>query len=352
MKHPLLVMGLIWGGVCAPLQVWANPPEPQVTLTPAQIAEARIHNDRAVQLFDEGNYEAAALEFQRAYELAPNYRILYNMGRSQRARNDYAMALRTFERYLADAGVELPSTRRAEVEKEIVALRTRVATLTIAVSEPGAEVAVDGDPVCGVAPIMCPDKPFSIRINPGQRKVSAQKSGFATVTRSVVALGADSLNVQIHLERVNAPQVNAPSLANTQRTASQPLPPQTAQHTPGASSSSSKTGAFIAWGITTALGATAIAFGAVSISASQELRARRAEFGVTRDTLANQASTIEQYAAITDVFAAGSLVSAVVAIYLTVKSANTGGERHSATRVPASVRPQIGLGHTGFEGSF
>ncbi|MBV9946426.1 MAG: tetratricopeptide repeat protein, partial [Myxococcales bacterium] len=46
----------------------------------AQASEdASVHFKRGLQLFDEGDYTLALVEFNRAYQLAPNYRALYNI---------------------------------------------------------------------------------------------------------------------------------------------------------------------------------------------------------------------------------------------------------------------------------
>src|SRR5689334_22666620 len=60
------------------------------------VDRARVHYERGLQLFNEENYEAALFEFERAYELAPSYKILYNMARIQRQQNNYAAALRSY----------------------------------------------------------------------------------------------------------------------------------------------------------------------------------------------------------------------------------------------------------------
>src|SRR5258708_11228603 len=87
----------------------AQTPGPTGGRTPSQqdIDEARKHYDKGLQLFNEEAYEAALAEFERAYQLAPTYKILYNTGKIYRARNDFVSALRDFERYLAEGKNEI-----------------------------------------------------------------------------------------------------------------------------------------------------------------------------------------------------------------------------------------------------
>ena len=41
-------------------------------------AEARAHFSRGVEFYKEGDYRTALIEFKRAYEVLPNYKVLYN----------------------------------------------------------------------------------------------------------------------------------------------------------------------------------------------------------------------------------------------------------------------------------
>jgi len=58
----------------------------------AQRKEAEARYKRALELFNDGSYDAARLELKRAYELAPTYRILYNIALVNVELNDYVGA--------------------------------------------------------------------------------------------------------------------------------------------------------------------------------------------------------------------------------------------------------------------
>ncbi|RYE85226.1 MAG: hypothetical protein EOO75_17190, partial [Myxococcales bacterium] len=76
--------------------------------------EGRQRFKRGVEFFKEGDYNAALVEFRRAYEVAPSYRILYNLGQTSYELQDYAGALTAFTRYLKEGGAEVDAARRAE----------------------------------------------------------------------------------------------------------------------------------------------------------------------------------------------------------------------------------------------
>ncbi|MBW2530147.1 MAG: tetratricopeptide repeat protein [Deltaproteobacteria bacterium] len=127
-------------------------------LATLRIAAAVASEDVAREAFDEGRalfeeerYEEAADAFTRAYELKPNWKLLYNLGQSQAAARHYGLALVTFERYLAEGGDELADSRRDEVLAEVERLRKMVGSLEIRGPD-GARVFVD-DTERGIVPL-------------------------------------------------------------------------------------------------------------------------------------------------------------------------------------------------------
>src|SRR4026208_2260108 len=42
--------------------------------------EARARYERGLKLYSDGAYDAARSEFERAYAIAPTYKVLYNIG--------------------------------------------------------------------------------------------------------------------------------------------------------------------------------------------------------------------------------------------------------------------------------
>src|SRR5688572_28689276 len=93
--------------VLTPLpRAWAQPP------ASAQ-EEAGSRFRRGVDLFKEADFRAALIEFKRAHELAPNYKVLYNIGQCHLELQDYAGALRAYQGYLDGGGKDISSSRRS-----------------------------------------------------------------------------------------------------------------------------------------------------------------------------------------------------------------------------------------------
>jgi hypothetical protein len=153
--------------------------------------DAAKHFELGVSLYGEADYRAALVEFERAYALAPNATVSYNIAEAQYQLQDYASALATFERYLAQTSPGDP--RRGEVEQTLGVLHQRVGRLNVETDPEGADVAVDDQPV-GRTPF---DQPLVVSV--GHRKVTASMAGRPTITRFVDVATQDTVPVRISI---------------------------------------------------------------------------------------------------------------------------------------------------------
>jgi tetratricopeptide (TPR) repeat protein len=147
----------IWFAVAALAQAGlsgrASAQEPS-TETEAQ-DEARAQFDAGVALFDEGQFAQASVAFERAYELRPSFKILYNLAQAENELGRFAAALFAFERYLAEGGDQIDAARREEVSAEIARLGTLVGTIAVEAGTEGLTVFVDGRKI-GATPLGAP----------------------------------------------------------------------------------------------------------------------------------------------------------------------------------------------------
>ncbi|HEX3344852.1 MAG TPA: PEGA domain-containing protein [Polyangiaceae bacterium] len=192
----------------APAQTPATPPAPVVASAPGEDAQsqASAHYARGVKLYEEDDYRAALIEFTRAYALAPNWAVLYNLGQAHYQLREYALAMTTLEKYLKEGGEGVAVDRRAQVEREIQELRGRVARVTLVSSVDGADVALDETPA-GRTPEGEP-----LVVGEGRHRLTVSKPGYVATTKVVDLAGGDEVTVHVDppAERVVAP---APTLA-------------------------------------------------------------------------------------------------------------------------------------------
>jgi tetratricopeptide (TPR) repeat protein len=107
------------------------PDAPPTTAIDETKEEARMHFRRGVDLFQEGAHRAALVEFERAYQVAPDFRVLYNIAQAKYQVHDYLGATQMFERYLHEGGNAVPAARRNVVEFTLSSLQDRIARLVI-----------------------------------------------------------------------------------------------------------------------------------------------------------------------------------------------------------------------------
>lgn len=148
-------------------------------------AEARERVSRAEKLYEDGNYDAALTEFQRAYDTmtghpARNY-VLFNIGKCQEKLYRYDSAINSYRTYLKNSadGAE----DKGAVEAKIELLEGLLGTLEIHVtSKKGTppksyEVWVDGRLLEG--------SPDSFMIPGGNHQIEIRAEGFETANQEV-----------------------------------------------------------------------------------------------------------------------------------------------------------------------
>lgn len=106
-------------------------------------AEARVHFDRAVSLFEAGDARGALAEFERAHELTGRASVLYNIGASYQALHDYPRAIDALRRYLASTEGRSTPQRDLAV-RALSQMEPLVARLRVLRDPSDATVLLDG----------------------------------------------------------------------------------------------------------------------------------------------------------------------------------------------------------------
>jgi hypothetical protein len=282
----------------------ADPPSAE------QVDSARRHHQAGTKLFNETDFAGALVEFQRAYETAPSYRVLYDIAQSYYQLQNYAAAMNTFERYLAEGGDQIPAARKETVQTELVELGKRVALVTVAVNVPGAEVVVD-DQVVGTSPLSAP-----VRISAGKRKVKGRKTGMIADERTLDVAGGDKLDLALRL--------TPPQTVVQMRSESRPL--------------------LIGLGVTTGVLAVATGvFGALALVASDDWKKTRSASNVSADQQSAAIDKERAFAITTDVLGGLTIISGVATAIVFFKSRGD-SKSEPAPSSAAAARPQVSVG--------
>ncbi len=297
---------------------------------------ARDHFKRGVALFHEGNFRAALIEFRRANETAPNYRIQYNLGQTYFELHDYAGALRAFETYLEKGGNEIRAKRRAEVEQEIEKLRTRVGYISIKTNVPGAEVLID-DTVVGTSPL---DE--AVLVSAGRRKVSAVKGPGIPTVRFVELAGGDQMSIELQL--ATRDNENDPMPAPAPARAPAPGPAADAGTSAGMG-----TGFWVSLAATGVFATGATVSGIMAANARSDYDDELDTYPTTASDVQDAADKTDRMALMTDIFAGAAVTAGVVTVIFAASGSD--GADGAARREPG-VRVGIGPGSVALDGRF
>jgi tetratricopeptide (TPR) repeat protein len=255
-------------------------------VTPDQQDAARQRFARAVSLYDEGDYKLALIEFTRAYEMARDYRLLYNIGHVHLQLGNYAKALRALTQYLEDGKSAILAERRVSVEREIASTRQRTATLTVRVSVADAQIDLDQDSL-GRGPSV------TQTVDGGEHRIRVSKAGFLPQDKAVVLAPGDVTDIYVALAPLQAPEVQHPATSHPE--------------------------VWMSWTATGLLAAGAGVCGALALNDNSRLKTLRGTAGSSeadRQALASHADTL---AIATDVLAGAALVGGGISLYLTLR---------------------------------
>jgi hypothetical protein len=163
--------------------------------------DAAVHFSRGVTLYSEGDFSAALVEFKRAYEVAPTWRVLFNIGQAHFELHEYVEAHAALQRFLDEGGAQVKPKQRELAQSELAALAERIGRVKVESNVEGATISVD-DQAVGVAPLANP-----VLMSAGVRRLTATADGRPPVEMRVPVAGGDNLSVHLDF----APEVPAAS---------------------------------------------------------------------------------------------------------------------------------------------
>jgi hypothetical protein len=86
-------------------------------------------------------FEEARAQFQRAYDLSGNWKVLSNLGVCQLKLERDGEAIKSYEAYLVGGGNNIDADERAQVERDLGVLKAQVVTVRLSFPAAGATVA-------------------------------------------------------------------------------------------------------------------------------------------------------------------------------------------------------------------
>jgi hypothetical protein len=289
--------------------------------------EAARRFEHAIKLYEEGDYTLALAEFERVYQLVPDYRVLYNIGQVSIQLGRYARAFRTLKEYLSRGAAELSPDRAAAVQADLTQLAGKVARVTVQIEPAGAQVNVDGV-AAGRSPLSEP-----LVVDVGEHQIQIELPGYVTQSQTFIFTGGDRRDAAFALQP-------APAVVATAAPSGQRDKPRAASPSADARATSNRgTWLGLGWTATGALTAGAIISGALGASAAGDLRDLKGT-ATTRDELEHAQTRARTRLLVADVLGAAALATGVVTLYVQL----SGPTREKPAPHAAGSRFRVSLG--------
>lgn len=291
-------------------------------------AAARTHFDQGVQLYKDGDFQAAAIEFRRAYDTEHNYRVLYNIGQACVEGKDYACAVTAYSSYLEQGGAEVTPARQSQLQQQIEKLRLRTGRLSIKTNVEGAAILID-DVAVGKTPLAA-----SLMVSAGRRKVALVSPLGTQQLRTVEVAGGDDIAVEVLFP--------GPSTYGDIRTAldvtkDAPMEPGGDVGPDSSSSQNRKLAIAIPAILTGALLIGATFTGLEALDSKRRFDDAVANLPGDRDTIENERTRTRNWALTSDLMAGGAIVGGVITVIAILSYRSAGGDAAARGAAPAET---------------
>ena len=344
-RASVLALALASGSLCiAPLahaQAEGEPTPPAETAEPTEEAkaEAKQRFARGIDLYQDGDYGLALIEFQRVYELVPDYRVLYNIGQVSIQLGRYASATQVLQRYLSEGGDKIPPDRAKAVQSDLEMLKGRTAFLNVTSKVEGATVYVDDRDV-GTTPLSEP-----LLVDAGEHKLQLRKTGYVSNPQQVALAGGQTAELELAL---------TPEAKGGERTI--------VVERPGAQieKSDRNTAMWIGWSATGVLAVSTAVVGGLFLAKRSQLKDdEKTAYNEGDTTYQDDYDSARTLQIATDVLGGATIVAAGISVYLTLtRDKKPSPEQDSkkktarATGPFRSIEARAGIGQVQISGTF
>jgi len=257
------------------------------------VEEARQHFSDGLKLYKDGDFDAALVQFERAYSIKANYKVLYNIAQTYFQLREYVEARDNMARYLKEGGSAIEPERQAAATKDLADLEKRVAKVTLSVNVAGATVLVDGKKV-GTTPLSEP-----ISVSEGQRTISVEAPNRGARQRLIRVAGGEEQSLKLDFEDTPRTIIVRTNAADRKPQGLGPVFWATA------------VGAV-------ALGAGAGVTGVLALKAQTDNKNQQKQLGVSSSTLNDSSTRAKNLAITNDIMTGAAVVCAGIAVVILV----------------------------------
>jgi hypothetical protein len=168
-----------------------------------------------------GEYAAAYENFSKAFELIPSPHASYWMAKSLDQQGKADEAIKGYEAFLADPeSAKAGEDKVADAQARMTDLKSKqIGEINLATVPAGATVIVDGNPQMG-------ETPLTLKLPPGQHKVTLNYAGFETKDVDLEVKGGEKSDQKIELSPKPVPPPPPPVEAAPPPPPPPPPPPE------------------------------------------------------------------------------------------------------------------------------
>jgi hypothetical protein len=189
------VCGCILSVPFAGAQTAIPAPSSRPPLSESLPGAAKEAYEAAIALVNIGDFTHAIMKYWQAYDLSKDPRLLFDIAVSYRDLRAYAKMQSMLLRFEKEATGGISAEQKAEVDAALAAIHSLVGTVLVTVSEAGADVSVDAEPV-GTTPLSAP-----LALDLGKHTLRVNKNSFEPAERTIEIAGGNELSLAITLVR-------------------------------------------------------------------------------------------------------------------------------------------------------
>ena len=155
--------------------------------------EARRRFERGIVLHKEGDFRLALLEFERASELMPTYKVLFNIAQVSADLGYHARAFLAYHHYLDQGGDEVKESRRGYIIDELKILKEKISMFRIQTIPKQLTIRVDNAP---------PESYDGyIVVDAGRHTLQMSKEGYDTLNEAILFAPGEERELSFKLKK-------------------------------------------------------------------------------------------------------------------------------------------------------
>ncbi len=155
--------------------------------------DARAHFQRGQAAYETGDYETAAREWQRAYEMDPRPALQYNLAQAYERLGRLDDAVRSYHTYIDNTTADDPRMETARARLASLEQRVSQTSVHLTGGVEGAAIFVDGQDR-GRLP-----HPDPLRVEPGSHRIVVRAEGYQDFVSVVAVSPGQSAEVPIEM---------------------------------------------------------------------------------------------------------------------------------------------------------